>query len=67
MAGRMADSTMHLNNLLRFDYWLDPSVINQPAGRAMWLAAAFGVLMAVLFSALIARKKLPRDMGSRLV
>jgi hypothetical protein len=56
-------STMHLNNLLRFDYWLDPSVINQPAGRVMWLAAALAVVMALVLAALTARKRIPRDMG----
>lgn len=54
---------MHLNNLLRFDYWLDPSVINQPAGRAMWLAAALGAVIAIAIAALTARRKLPRDLG----
>ncbi len=54
---------MHLNNLLRFDYWLDPSVINQPAGRAMWLAAALGMLLAIVFATLTAGRKLPRDAG----
>lgn len=63
MAGRMADSTMHLNNLLRFDYWLDPSVINQPAGRIMWLAAALSFGVALMMGFLTAKKKIPRDLG----
>lgn len=35
---------MRLDNLLRFDYWLDASVTAQPAGPAMWLAVVAGVI-----------------------
>ncbi|MFC1465396.1 MAG: glycosyltransferase family 39 protein [Candidatus Brachytrichaceae bacterium NZ_4S206] len=35
---------MRLDNLLRFDYWLDASVTAQPAGPAMWLAVVAGVM-----------------------
>lgn len=54
---------MHFNNLLRFDYWLDPSVINQPAGRLMWLAAALGVMAALVLATLTSRKRIPGDAG----
>ena len=47
---------MNLSNLLKFDYWLDASVTAQPAGRAMWLAAA-ACIAAALFCVLMARRR----------
>ncbi len=47
---------MNLTNLLKFDYWLDASVTAQPAGRAMWLAAA-ACIGAALFCMLMARQR----------
>ncbi len=47
---------MNLSNLLKFDYWLDASVTAQPAGRAMWLAAA-ACIAAALFCVLKARRR----------
>lgn len=52
---------MQLTNLLRFDYWLDPSVTDQPAGRAMWLAVIAGVVIIAAVAVLRARGRLPRD------
>ncbi len=34
---------MRLDNLLRFDYWMDGSVTMQPAGPSMWLVVAIGL------------------------
>lgn len=34
-----------METVLRLSYWLDTSVTQQPAGPAMWLVAAFGVLV----------------------
>jgi hypothetical protein len=52
---------MQLTNLLRFDYWLDPSVTSQPAGRAMWLIVVAGLLGCSVVWLLWRTRRLPRD------
>ena len=52
---------MQLTNLLRFDYWLDPSVTSQPAGRAMWLVVAVGLIGCLVVGLLWRVRRLPRD------
>jgi hypothetical protein len=54
---------MRLENLLRFDYWLDASVVNQPAGRAMWLVVLLGLLGCAVVAVLLARGRIPRDVA----
>jgi hypothetical protein len=44
--------SMNLSNLLRFDYWLDPAVTAQPAGRAMWIAFAAALAASVMLGLL---------------
>jgi hypothetical protein len=52
---------MQLTNLLRFDYWLDPSVTDHPAGRAMWFVVATGLLCCALAAMLRHRGYLSRN------
>jgi hypothetical protein len=52
---------MQLTNLLRFDYWLDPSVTSQPAGRAMWLVVVAGLIGCSVVWMLWRAKRLPRE------
>jgi hypothetical protein len=54
---------MRLEHLLRFDYWFDLAAGAQPAGPAMWLAVAVGVLGVVLTGAGLARGRLGRDIA----
>ncbi len=55
---------MQINNLLRFDYWLDAAVINQPAGRAMWLVVIAGAVIAFSVAVLVGRGRISRNTGS---
>lgn len=51
---------MQFANLLRFDYWLDVAVVNQPAGPAMrWIVFA-GVIVCAAAAALYGRRRLSR-------
>jgi hypothetical protein len=52
---------MQLTNLLRFDYWLDPSVTSQPAGRAIWLLVVAGLIGCLVVWLLWRAKRLPRE------
>ncbi|BCX02541.1 MAG: hypothetical protein KatS3mg053_0479 [Candidatus Roseilinea sp.] len=52
---------MHLDNLLRFDYWLDASVAAQPAGPAMWLVVVAGLLGWFIAGYLGRSKRAPRN------
>ena len=48
---------MNLSNLLRFDYWLDPAVTSQPAGRSMWMALGLALCAAIALFVLGRRRE----------
>ncbi len=56
---------MQLSNLFSLSYWLDPSVVEQQAGPAMWLVVAAG-LAWFGFGLVLARRspRVPRNVAS---
>ncbi len=54
---------MQLGNLFRFSYWLDPAVLERPAGPLMWLVVALGALWALGAIVLWRAHRAPRDVA----
>ncbi|MDW8351451.1 MAG: hypothetical protein RML99_06030 [Anaerolineae bacterium] len=54
---------MRLDNLLRFDYWLDAAVTAQPAGPTMWSVVAAGLIACLAVGWLRRGRRIPRDVA----
>ena len=59
---------MHINNLLKLSYWLDPSVLNERAGAMMWLVVLIGLAWAACGAFAFLRRNaatqiIPRDVA----
>ncbi|GIV83054.1 MAG: hypothetical protein KatS3mg052_0061 [Candidatus Roseilinea sp.] len=52
---------MRLDNLLRFDYWIDGSVTVRPAEPFMWLVVAIGLMSCLAAGWLRRSGRAPRD------
>jgi hypothetical protein len=50
---------MRIGNFFHLSYWLDSSVLAQPAGHAMWLGVAFGALWCAAGIVLVSRRHWP--------
>src|SRR5690242_17201717 len=54
---------MHISNFFRLSYWLDPSVLDQRAGNAMWLVVGIGLVRFIAGIIVVARRRLPVDIA----
>ena len=55
---------MRLSNLFSLSYWFDASVLDRPAGPAMWLVVAAGVMWLLAGIVAVWRiRRVPRDMA----
>ncbi|MCL5999074.1 MAG: hypothetical protein M1546_23885, partial [Chloroflexi bacterium] len=54
---------MHIGNLFRLSYWLDPSALDHRAGTVMWLVIAAGLLWSSITLILAIRKRARHSAG----
>ncbi len=54
---------MQFGNLFRLSYWLDPAVLERPAGPLMWLLVALGALWALGAVVMWRAHRAPRDVA----